>query len=762
MSLKINFETDIKGFQRVEAALTTQKKLIDESADAMKRLANAKEGMSKTEDDTKGNESLRVTAKRIEDLTGALSTLTKSSSGFKGFIDLFGGFSKQMAEFNKGASNQVLETMNKQIDLLKTSIISAGQTLKTVQNEAKQHRSAGRTESALEKEDEAASIGTRMISENSLLRNLQVSKFMNQPVGSFLGGGMAGAGPSITGIGSKVIAGIGLTAAAAAGVNMASQAFLNYSYSGERGESATFNRQMAVSGAAAGGNIGRQFMLSRGLGVEAGFRDSTGLDEYGGLSGGFGMRAMGERFGIGSKYLIGAVTGNYKSTAELYEERATQLSAMDQKRTAGLNESGTRLNTLLRDSTYDSMARKMGNTNTLGMLENINQSGATQDEALGVLRSMSAYGTFGAFNQASQAVTVGSTPEDRFYNDPRALFAAQRKLGVSGNTVSELGRQSYYRPLNQAMTDTGDMLGLAGTRTLAANQMMADFASSMQAKNQLGSSDMTSVAGLAVQVSGDINRSGKVDAITGTMAGIDAQKYVQNSGGNAGSLASDAQISALHSLGVRNPMAVQALQRLIADGQHDKAASVVSKYSGIDIENVKGRINQAAQVPFDLVKQLVEGGEEDKRFSGILKDETGVGLAAASMAGSSTSALALGIEESNKKKLVFNKKEFEVPYAPTKPTDVGDTSSDQLAAAEAGVSQKLLEGTRRLMADMGDKVGTLVVNEIAKGYVDMGNTLYNSIRQLSTEAKDKASESAREEGFTGTRNMPTTAGGQGG
>lgn len=760
MAMKITFESDIKGFARVEQALTTQKKLIDESADAMKRFNESKSGGTRNEDDSKHSDSLRVTAKRIEDLTGALGTLTKSQTGLKSFMDLFSGFGKQLGDFNKTAATQVLETMTKQIDLLKGSITSAGATLKNLQTEIKQAHAAGRTEEAATKETEAAKLGVKMMGENDLLKNLQVSKFMHQPIGNFFG---TEGGPSISGImsgGAKAYA--GMYAGATAGIKIAEKA-LNYEYSGARAEVSQFGREVSVGEAAANGNISRQMEIDRGLGVEGGFRKSMMLGPGDTLD----RTASGSFFEemlLRLKHFKGGLTGDFTTYRELVEKRGDELRPLDAKLSFAQDKAGATINNLIRNPTFDALSRRVGHAAATQLMGSITAGGATKEEGLSVLKSMSAYGTTNAFRNISDAETrpvTGTSQEEIFYNDPRAIFTAQRKLGISDRATTELARQTYY---NLAATGTLGMamgaMGPGGARTVEAGSMMADYIANRQAKFETGGTNASEVSGVAAATIATLDQNTigqpKLDAMTATKAGIQTAEFVSGNIGTPGNLGSEAQTQALYSLGIRNPLAVSQLQQLISQGQLSRVVNLIHGMNpNASPDDIMGKINQAGAVPFKFAKQLAMSTPDGQRAEEVWKKETGAGLVESQMGGGVGTALTAGLQGLDKEHSVFDLKTMEAIKSGQQvgtPQKITTTGLDAVKGGEALTDKAALDVAKSIAEAVGDKTGMAIVNQIAQGYIELGNKIRQSAEDTKkADVKSKEDTEAFNENFLGIK-----------
>ena len=753
--MKISFESDIKGFERVSQALTAQKQLIDESAAAMKRLSDAKGGMGKVEEDTKGNESLRTTAKRIEDLTGALSTLTKSQSGLKGFMDLFGGFSKQLGDFNKSASTSIIDTMTKQIDLLKGSITSAGDTLKKLQADIKITKAYGRPEAAAALEAEEAELGVKRSAEIGMLHQLQRTKFMNQP--------RFGTGLGFSELGKGLAGSYGLALTASAVGDVVANKALNYEYSGDRASTSQFNRELSVGQAAQGGNISRQMMIDRGLGVEGGFRKSMILGEGDTLDTTAGGSFF-EEMRLRARHTKGMLTGDFRTYRELVEERGQELRPLDAKLSYARDQAGSMMQNLARNPTFDALSRKVGLGEAARLMGSITAGGATKEEGLSTLRYMTAYGTNNAFRNISDAETrpvTGTSQEDIFYNDPRAIFTAQRKMGISDRATQELSRQVYYNPasagnLGMAMGAMGEK----GPRTVEAGSMMADYVTGRQAKFETGATSAMEVGGVAAATTAalDQNTIGqpKLDAITATKAGIQAAEFVSGNIAQPGNLASEAQTQALYSLGIRNPLAVGQIQQLISQGQLSKVVKLIHGINpDASSEDIMNKINKAGAVPFKFAEQLALSTPQGKKENEVFKAVLGTDLISSQMGGGAGTAAAAGIQGLDKEHTVFDvasMKAIKSGQEVGKPAPIVTTAGDILKGGEALTDKNALDAAKSIAEAVGDKTGMAIINEIAKGYIEMGNKIKQSVDEnKKAEVKSEENKVEYNQNFLGIK-----------
>jgi len=280
MSMKIEFSTDIQGFERLERALQQQTKLLNELSAATKGVSQAQAEMGKMEQSVKGWEGLKGTSKDINELVSSLNTLTKSQSGLKGFISSFGDFGKEMKEITKLASGEVFNNLNKQIDNLSTSLTSKVNDIKRLSNEIQQDKSEGRREDAQAKEVERSQLVAQSLAQKSMLGDARHAQFMHSPIGQFMFGGPGRGGQAVGimktvgariaggfmagyGGGAMVMGGIGSMGAGA--MEMERRSYANM-----------FKYEQELYQQAAGGNAARLSRLMSGRSAEGQFM--TGAD----------------------------------------------------------------------------------------------------------------------------------------------------------------------------------------------------------------------------------------------------------------------------------------------------------------------------------------------------------------------------------------------------------------------------------------------------------------------------------------------------
>lgn len=329
MALRISFESDVKGFERVQKALEAQQELLNANAEAVERLNNAQQGLSKTSIDTKSSESIRASAAHIKDLTGSLETLNKTQAGLKGFMASFSEFGKQIAQIKSESSGQIFKSMSDQMDTLKTNMRAAGFEMDNLRVKMNAAKASGNIDEEHALKGRMNQLRAETLSNNAMLNDLDKTMFWQKPrVGNISYADMRNTA-------LPIMAGV----AASSQIAKYGQSFLEKD---AREDNMLYARELGIGQAAAGGSIGRQALLNRGLGREAAFlADPSIFDKV--------------KLGLGW-------AGNFgtKSFNELYMEEAQRKSQLDAKATYGMDRAGQFLTEMSGNQGFSSAERVYG------------------------------------------------------------------------------------------------------------------------------------------------------------------------------------------------------------------------------------------------------------------------------------------------------------------------------------------------------------------------------------------------------------------
>lgn len=283
MTLKISFESDIKGFERVERALKSQQDILNQNADAVERLQKAQQGLSKESTDIKGMEGLRATSNQIKDLTGALDQLVKSQSGLKGFMNIFGDFGREIGKLRMESGTQIFKSMGDQIEALKNNMRGTSEMMSRLRTEIDTAKAEGRADDAQAASEQLRGLTVSQMGQTSLLRGLQWDRFKHKEI--LAPGGAGGAMIPGGGLGQFLLGGTSLArlgmigggiGAAIYGSAAAARWGLAVSETGMREDMSLYRRRMDILRSGAAGDPGRKIMLDLGAGYESDYMSTVG------------------------------------------------------------------------------------------------------------------------------------------------------------------------------------------------------------------------------------------------------------------------------------------------------------------------------------------------------------------------------------------------------------------------------------------------------------------------------------------------------
>ena len=345
MTLKISFESDIKGFERVQRALEAQGKELNQNAIAVERLNKANAGLTNNEAfNIKGMESIRGMSAHIKDLTGAMDTLVKSQTSLKGFLGIFGEFGSEINKLKNEAGTQIFKNMGDHIDVMKNNMRSASKEMASVRQEIKMAIAEGRAEDATAATTRLNTLATQQMANGSMLSSLKTSKMWHEPlVGSMSMAKMAG----IARTGGMVVGGAMLAA------NVGSQYVSDVFKAGHLEQEKRLSQEYGIAEAAASGNIGRSLLLKHGVGEEA-------RVARGGVSPILTKGIISNAFGL----MFGTTT--YDTVKREARDEANQL---DKRKYAGIDMGTNFAKRLMLDPSGQHAALAMGDQGVLNAVQ---------------------------------------------------------------------------------------------------------------------------------------------------------------------------------------------------------------------------------------------------------------------------------------------------------------------------------------------------------------------------------------------------------
>ena len=392
MSLKISFESDIKGFERVQRALESQEKILNQNADAVERLQKAQSGLTDQALNIKGMESIKGTEKQIKDLTQSLDTLSSKRGGLTGFLNIFSDFGGELKKLNAEASVGIFKTMTGQVDTLKASMSGTSQLIKNLRNEINEATAAGKGKEAAQKTQQLDQLTTKQMAEGELLRDLQKNVILNAPLlaraGQPPGGdgtmaGFLGGGTSLNRLGALMTRMMGVMA----GVGTAATVGTKFLEGEERGAEATFNREMALARGAMSGDVGRLYMQRRGIGEEAALvEDGLVTNRDGSVD----ATTMFRSLRLATKRLDPRNIG--VSNEELLVEEQNRRANLDQRKRFAINEATKQEMALAADPRIMNLEMQYGYGGSRGLLNTFLSRGIAIDQATPAMERLARQG----------------------------------------------------------------------------------------------------------------------------------------------------------------------------------------------------------------------------------------------------------------------------------------------------------------------------------------------------------------------------------
>lgn len=768
MTLKISFETDIKGFERVEKALTSQQKLLNDTAVSVDKLNAAQQQMTKGDMGIKGMESLKGTASAVNDLVGALEKLTKGQTGLRGFMDLFSQFSKQIKEFNIDSTKTVLSGIDKQLEEIKASAADRISNIRTMKQQAQGFRDTGDLGSAERIEIQMAQETNRLNSESSLINRLRMGKFMHTPLRNFMGAGKGGgwtaagrggaqiweAGAAESGLlsgslGGVTAAGIMATGGAAiagvAAAGLATKYAVGFQEAGWRGDTMVFERERMLAEQQMAGNVGRAAMLRSGVGRESDY-----------INGGFAVAGNGRfQWGqIGRNFLSGlSYIGNFgqKDMRQIQIEKANELSEYDKQFRFGVDKA-TQFS-VKRANVLDDIARRTGSAGAdetvMQLSEGVqalgnrgrlsfdqSSQGMITAERAGVLGKISS--NMGRINesgrimaQANQLRSQGKTEEanlletQAFYANPQMIFATKTRLGLSDRAESEMFRLSgYTKTPEEAVKSWGGAIGgFQGVDTMAGRSMVSEYAAT-KTSQIFGATDPAEMTGFAGKIATEMKQGGFSDP-EAIKAGVQVQEKVGQMMGETENLYSMGIEQATLNLGVKNWAARNVIRQMMSKNQREQAIKYTVGITGKSEEEVRSSFEDVKNTQTDWMWKLV-GGKGSKEA--MEAEKLGFSLAGAGMFGYGEAGAAKQTWGAYEKTGLFGKTEDGPLAAITQETD-----KDVVTASMADMENKIMASTDRILKAIGADMSSRLIQEVANGFYGMSQKISDSVSDLQAK-----------------------------
>lgn len=772
MPLKISFETDIKGFERVEKALTSQQKLLNDTAVSVDRLNAAQTQMTKGDMGIKGMESLKGTASAVNDLVGALEKLTKGQSGLRGFMDLFSQFSKQIKEFNIDSTKTVLSGIDKQLEEIKASAAGRVSNINTLKQQAQGFRDAGDLNAAEGIEVQMAKEANRLNAESSLINRLRMGKFMHTPLrnafgrqaegwtsagrggaqvwegaaaeGGLLSGALGGA--TVAGMiasGASVIGGVGVA-------GLATKYAVGFQEAGWRGDTMVFERERMLAEQQMAGNVGRAAMLRSGVGHESDY-----------INGGFAIAGNGRfQWGqIGRNFLAGlSYVGNFgqKDMRQIQIEKANELSEYDKQLRFGVDKA-TQFS-VKRANVLDDIARRTGSAGvdeTVSQLsEGVqalgNRGKLSFDQAAPAMMAAERAGVLGKISQnmgkinesgrlmaqANVLRSQGKTAEadametQAFYANPQTIFAAKTRIGISDRAEAEMFRLSgYTKTPEDAVKAWGSAVGgFQGVNTMSGRGMVSDYAAA-KTSQVFGAVDPAEMTGFAGKISTQMKQEGFSDP-EAIKAGVQVQEKVDQMMGDTENLYSMGIEQSTLNLGVKNWAARNVIRQMMSKGQREQAIKYTVGITGKSEEEVRSSFEDVKNTQTDWMWKIV-GGKDSKEAKEA--EKMGFSLAGAGMFGYGQAGASNKAWNAYENTGLFGKNEGG-PLAPI----TQETDRDVVTSSMAKMENEIMASTDKILKAIGAEMGSRLIQEVANGFSGMSQKISESVGDLQSKRDKEA------------------------
>lgn len=772
MPLKISFESDLKGFERVERALRDQEKLLNANADAVERLQKAQSGMNKEAFDIGQSRGLKEAADQMKNLTGALDSLQANQSGFRAFLNNFTEFRKELEDISKVQSGEIFGAIDTQIDTLKKSLAGSTQLTKNLRQEISQLRAEGKTEEASKATEQLRQVETQALTERRLLQDARLQRAYRTPLLENLGLPSMGIG-SLQQIMGRAP---GIMAAGYAMNKAADFAFQFEAMGPEQAANFMYRQQMSVLDAARQGNIGRLFLREQGLGREGRLmsRLEGRSDALAGREGFFSR--IGAEMSLGDdlteslslgvrrafKGMYNTITGREierfggnkaYTDSQLLEEAST----MDARKQDVINRMTSQARQLYTNPSFARFETGLGFEGVQSITRRLNAGNVTFAEAQSVLRDAERYGI-----------------TDRIAGT--RLVRGLDELGLTETARRQLIRQQAYRPGEGAESQynlIGQIFAGARARGVTMNAATREAISNVigqQVGQFAGQVDMNQIAAPLMGAMGAMQETGVNLVGQERVQGAQAiQSFVQSRGQQAGTMESMAIETTLIRLGVRNPVARSQIAQLLTRGQAQSAARIVSRITNQPVDQVLQQLREAMGNVGQFRRQILAGSDEEYQTLQAAFSKEGRSFLGAAMSGDVGSQLAVaGMGEAVEQFDLFGAAQT----GTLKPELPGTTAARGIRGAEARLETEAMRQADRMAQRVGTEGQTAgqnivslftsfsdsMIKEVRDGLNEVFTTQSEVLKQFAAGLQEQSGSGLIDE--NAAMNQPVTKAGQ--
>lgn len=735
MTLKIEFISDIRGFDRVNKVLEETQKILNSNAEALVKMNIEQSKMQSNTFDMKGLDAIKNASFAVQNLAKSFDTVMSNQGGMKGFLNTFSGFRKEISELNKEQGLNVLDIMSKQIETLKGNVTSGMESIKKLRREL-EDAEEGRQPQFLKdlKREAYTDTATRVHAENEAMNKLKMQQMMRQPFLQFGGpqlpGGVGGGLEGFLGGGTNLMRLMGMLGGIAAAVPFANRAAgmgLNAIYTDQRAENAEFAMQRDVYESAFSGNIGRQFLRANRVGREG--RLLRNLEEG---DGGFFGTQIGDtklesflaKMQMGTSALMNFVfKGQTPNAQQMLTEKQNQMSELDMARQAAINDVAARARAQITSQSFMGLEAGRGFGYVRGLQQDLARQNLTLDEGAPALFDAR---RFGVEEFAARS----------------GLARSSMVTGVSDRARSEIFRRQAYGGVGRggAYNDYGRILTVAGASGVDLSNMSYREAISdvvaQRTMNIAGQVDAASVTAPFQQALGALNQAGApLSTPERIQAAANVQNLVQGRMGQTGSMESMGTDFALMELGVREAPIRAQISQLIAAGNTDKAVTFIKNLTGKSEETIRSRLNLAKTQADQFRKTLFFGSEENAKRVEAAAKAAGLSATGAIMSGDANSVLGVaGATEAIERTMPLERSRA-AGVTPTKLAPF--TTGEQIKGLEAQRNEFAMQQTAALTSTAKDEAGKLV--EVFTGFLaQYRSEIQTKLNEVTNEIRKKA------------------------
>ena len=634
MALKIEFVSDIKGYERVQKSLEENQKALNASADAMARLNSEQSKLGSASLDIKGIDAIKNASKSVQDLAKSFDTLMSGNKGIASFTGMFSGLRKEINELNREQGNTILDTMGKQIGSLRDGSQAAIDTVKRLRMELKDLDESNQPDFVKkhlgdQKRAEMAEATSAAQMSNESANKLAIQKMLRQPI---LGAGADSMGMDYgnSGIG-KFLGDTSLMrlgkigGAMVAGTYAARQAGtmgLNMMYGEERMDNAMYREQRGVLSDAQGGNIARLYNQSTGTGHEGRMKRNVenGDGFFGTKLGDSTAESWMQKLKMLPSILIDSATIGLSGAVKKNMLGLTQeQAALDEARNDAINTSMGRTKGIMTSGSFMGLEAGKGYGYVRGLQSTLAAGNLSLDEAAPALFQARGYGVTDYAARSGLARGSGET-------------------GVSDSARGEIFRQqSYNRGSGRnAYNNYGKILSVASSAGIDTSNM-----SYREAITDVVTQRTMSMAGQvdAGQVTAPMQQALSIQGGAGVNLSVperiqqanQVQNTAQGRAGQAGTMMNMALEHKLISAGIRNAFVRQQIIQLVSSGQGKQAAQIISKQTGKSVAEAESLLNDSKKIEDNMRTQVLYGSEAEKKkvegdFASVGKSSVGMAI----------------------------------------------------------------------------------------------------------------------------------------